>query len=259
MGTLDPDFTEETVIVTGGASGIGREVARRFGVAGATVLIGDVDDEPKDAEVPTHQCIEDEGGTAVFVETDVADVDALRTLVEAAGSYGGVDIMINNAGIYHSGSITHVEPDEFDRLFAVNARGTYFGTQVAANDMIDRDGGTIINTASISESFAQKNQVQYDATKGAIRMITRGSALELADHDIRVNAVAPGQIATEFVEGWSEAAPMLADEGGFLKDIPLDRAGTPADVAGAYLFLASEAARYITGEILYVDGGWQVG
>jgi NAD(P)-dependent dehydrogenase (short-subunit alcohol dehydrogenase family) len=131
----------------------------------------------------------------------------------------------------------------------------FFGCQAADNDMIDRgEGGAVINTASISSNFAQHGQVQYDATKGAVRMITRGAALELAEHDIRVNAVAPGQIATEFLEGWTEEA----QEGDFLKPVPQGRAGRPEDVAGAALYLASEQAGYTTGELLHVDGGWQI-
>jgi len=259
MGRLDPNFEDETVIVTGSASGIGREVALRFGEAGASVIVADLDEEPKDGDVPTHERIEEAGGTAEYVETDVSDRDQLETLVEAAREFGGVDVMINNAGLIIPGSLRELTPEEFDSVFAVNARGVYFGTQVAANDMIDRgDPGCIINTASISSSHAQFDQVQYDASKGAVRMITRGSALELAEYGIRVNAVAPGQIATEFVEGWSDLAREMADEEEFVKPVPLDRAGTPADVAPAYLFLASEDAGYVTGELLFVDGGWQV-
>jgi len=259
MGRLEPNFEGETVVVTGSASGIGREVATRFGEAGAAVIVADIDSEPKDGDVPTHERIEETGGTAAYVETDVTDRDQLQALVEGAREFGGVDVMINNAGLYIGGSVLGLTPEEFDRVHAVNARGTYFGTQVAALDMIDRgEPGCIINTASISSSYAQFGQVQYDATKGAVRMMTRGSALELAEHDIRVNAVAPGQIATEFVEGWTEEATEKAANDELLKPVPLGRAGRPEDLAGAYLYLASEDASYVTGELLYVDGGWQV-
>ena len=259
MGTLNPQFTDETVIVTGGASGIGREVARRFGDAGATVLVADVREEPKDGGAPTHESIEDSGGTAEFVKTDVSDRDDIAAVVEAAHEHGGVDVMVNNAGVFIGGSILDLEPEEFERIHNVNAKGIYFGTQVAANDMIGRsEPGSIINTASISSHYAQFEQVQYDATKGAVRMITRGAALELAEHDIRVNAVAPGQIATEFDEGWSEVAAEKAANDELVKRVPLERAGTPEDVAPAYLYLASDEAGYVTGELAFVDGGWQV-
>ncbi|MDR9382736.1 MAG: SDR family oxidoreductase, partial [Natronomonas sp.] len=155
-------------------------------------MIGDIEKEPKDADVPTHEAIEDDGGTATFVETDVTDSDQIHRLVSEAREYGGVDVMINNAGLFIGGSVRDLEPDDFDQIHSVNAKGVYFGIQAAANDMIERgEPGSIINTASISSSYAQFEQVQYDSTKGAVRMITRGSALELAEHGIRVNAVGP--------------------------------------------------------------------
>ena len=262
MGSASFDFSDETVIVTGGSAGIGRAIALEFGEAGATVINADVREEPKreDEELPTHERIGEDGGTAEFVETDVSDVDELASVVEAAHEYGGVDVMVNNAAVQHSEPFLEVDQDALDTLLSTNVRGYFFGTQLAAQDMIDRDDpGSIVNTASISSRVAQHGQVQYDATKGAIEMMTKGTALELADHDIRVNAVAPGQIATEFTEGWSDEAQEAAgDEGdeGFIKPIPLGRAGTPEDCAGATLFLASGDASYITGELVFVDGGW---
>jgi NAD(P)-dependent dehydrogenase (short-subunit alcohol dehydrogenase family) len=259
MGQLNPDFSDDTVIVTGGASGIGRSVAQQFGEAGATVLVGDLREDPKGGGAPTHELIEDSGGTAAFVETDVSSREDIATLVEAAHEYGGVDVMVNNAGMFIGGSILDVEPEEFEQIHNVNAKGIYFGTQVAANDMIERDDpGAIINTASISSHYAQFEQVQYDSTKGAVRMITRGAALELAEHGIRVNAVAPGQIATELDEGWSEVAAEKAANDELVKPVPMGRAGVPEDVAPAYLYLASDGAGYVTGELVFVDGGWQV-
>lgn len=261
MGTVSYDFDGETVIVTGGSSGIGRSMALRFADAGATVLVADIRADPKaeGEDQPTHERINDEGGAAAYVETDVSNPDEVRTLVSRAREHGGVDVMMNNAGLQHPAPFTEVEPGALDQLHGVNVRGTFVGTQVAANDMIDRrDPGAIVNTASISSSFAQHDQVQYDATKGAIRMITRGGALELASEDIRVNAVAPGQIATEFTEGWATEAEAAIEEGGFIKPVPQGRVGYPDDVAEAALFLASDAAGYITGELLYVDGGWHV-
>ena len=257
MGQTRFDFDGETVIVTGGSSGIGRAIALGFGDAGATVITADLREDPKDvdADLPTHEAIEDGGGRAEFVRTDVSDPEEIESVVAAAREFGGVDVMVNNAGLFVEGEFREVTPEEFDRIHGVNAKGVFFGCQAAANDMIDRgEGGAIVNTASISSTLAQHGQVQYDSTKGAVRMITRGAALELAEHDIRVNAVAPGQIATEFLEGWTEEA----EEGDFLKPVPQGRAGRPEDVADAALFLASEGAGYTTGELLHVDGGWQI-
>lgn len=267
MGTASFDFIGETVIVTGASAGIGRAIALGFGEAGATVINADIREEPKMAgeEVPTHQRIEemDTEGTAEYVETDVTEPDQLASVVEAARAYGGCDVIVNNAAVQHAERFLAVEQDTFDTLFATNVRGYFFGTQTAARDMIEREkGGAIVNTASISSVVAQHGQVPYDATKGAVKMITRGTALELAEHDIRVNAVAPGQIATEFTEGWSDEAERAAsqksseDGNGLIKPVPLGRAGHPGDIVGAALFLASEDASYVTGDLLFVDGGW---
>jgi NAD(P)-dependent dehydrogenase (short-subunit alcohol dehydrogenase family) len=260
MGRVTYDFDGETVIVTGASAGIGRAVARRFGEADAHVINADLREEPKaeGEDLPTHEVIQEEGGSADYVGTDVSDPEDIEAVVEGAREYGGVDVMVNNAGLQRSDPFLEVAPEDFDALHQVNPKGVFFGTQAAAKDMIDRgESGSVVNTASISSEDAQHGQVQYDSTKGAIKMITRGTALELAEHGIRVNAVAPGQIATEFTEGWSEEAQEAAGDGeGFIKPIPLGRAGFPEDLDGSYLFLASEEAEYVTGGLLYVDGGW---
>ncbi len=261
MSSRERDFDGRTVIVTGGSSGIGRATAERFGRAGATVIVADVREDPKDQgeSTPTHELIADAGGEAEYVETDVSDPEQLASVVEAAREFGGLDVMVNNAAMHLAKPMLELRPDELDRMLAVNVRSVFFGVQAAAQDIIDRgEPGCIVNTASISSNLAQHGQVQYDTTKGAVRMITRGAALELAEHDIRVNAVAPGQIATEFIEGWTEEATDKGASDELLKPIPLGRAGRPTDVAGAYLFLASDDAGYVTGELLHVDGGWQI-
>jgi NAD(P)-dependent dehydrogenase (short-subunit alcohol dehydrogenase family) len=257
MENLQFDFTDETVVVTGGSSGIGRAIALAFGDAGATVLNADIRPDPKDtgAELPTHERIE--AGTGVYVETDVSEPAALEAVIDEARSYGGVDVLVNNAGLFVRGDLASVSPADFERIHAVNTGGVFFGCQAAATEMREGSGGAIVNIASISSTHAQSEQIPYDSTKGAIRMITRGAALELADDGVRVNAVAPGHVATEFGAGAAKKeAAVEADE--LAKPIPLDRPGYPVDIAPAVLFLASDAAAYITGELLYVDGGWQV-
>lgn len=261
MGETRYDFTDDVVVVTGATSGIGRAVALRFGAAGATVVNADVEREPKDpeAERPTHRAIEADGGTAEFVRTDVSDPDDIAVAVEAARDFGGVDVMVNNAGIFQSSAFRDITFEEFERLHNVNARGVFFGSQAAANDMIDRDEpGVIVNTASISSNVAQPDQVHYDSTKGAVQMITRGAAFELAEHDIRVNAVAPGIIATEIMDGWATEAGEALEDDELVKRPPIGREGRPEDIAGPVAFLASDDAAYITGALLDVDGGWQI-
>jgi NAD(P)-dependent dehydrogenase (short-subunit alcohol dehydrogenase family) len=259
MGTASFDFEGETVVVTGAASGIGREIARRFGAAGAAVVVADVREAPRDEgeTTPTAELIETaEEGRATYVETDVTDPGALREAVAAAREFGGIDVMVNNAGVHVSGTIREVTPEQFDRIHAVNVRGTFFGTQAAADEMVERDAeGVVLNMASISSVQSKPAQVAYESTKGAIRQITTGAAVDLAP-EIRVNALAPGRIATEFGGIGAEEKARLVAEGEGSKPIPLGRAGRPADVAGAALFLASEEAAYATGELFFVDGGY---
>jgi len=253
MGTISADFSDETVVVTGGSSGIGRAVATGFGDAGATVINADVRAEPKDvgAETPTHELVAERGGTARFVETDVSEPSQIETVIEAAREFGGVDVMVNNAGVHRDLAFLDVAPEDFDYVHGVNLRGAFFGTQLAAKDMIDRGvEGAIVNTSSTTAERAEGNHSHYAATKGGIQMLTRSAALELDEHGIRVNAVAPGPIATEIREGWAEEAGEIEESDG----LP-SRAGTPADLRDAYLYLASEGAGYVTGETVWVDGG----
>ncbi|MFB6234386.1 MAG: SDR family NAD(P)-dependent oxidoreductase [Halopenitus sp.] len=255
------DFADDTVIVTGGASGIGRGIALRFGEAGATVIVADIRAEPKDvnAEVPTHEKIEAAGGDAEFVETDVTNPDEISAVIEAARAEGGVDVMVNNAAQYVSEPLLEHDVSELDRLYRTNVRGAFAGTKAAAADMVRRnEPGRIVNISSISSRFAQHDQAGYDLTKAAVSMLTRNAALELADQGIRVNAVAPGQIATEFFPGWTEEANEGAREDAFLKPVPMRRAGHPEDIAGPVLFLASEDSGYMTGQTVFVDGGWSI-
>jgi len=256
MGDISADFEGETVIVTGGSSGIGRAVALAFGDAGATVLVADVQEDPKDvdADTPTHEAIERAGGDAAFVETDVSEPEEIESVVEAARAFGGVDVMVNNAGVHISKEFLDVTLEEFETVNQVNAHGAFFGTQAAARDMIDRgEPGSIINTASTTSTDAEWEHSHYAASKGSVLMTTRSAALELASEGIRVNAVAPGPIGTEITEGWTGRADEMRVEGD--QPVPPLRAGTPEEVAPAYLYLASESASYVTGDLHRVDGG----
>lgn len=261
MRTVTFNFDDETVVVTGAASGIGRAIALEFGQAGATVIIADIREDPLDpaASVPTHEAITSSGGSAVFVESDVADPDDLTEVIDTADELGGVDVMVNNAGIIDRSSLLDATPEAFDRLWSVNVNGVLFGCQIAAADMIDRgEPGVIVNTASISSDLAMYDHVLYDATKGAVKMITRCAALDLSRHDIRVNAIAPGFTATNLSEGGPDALEDAVADGAVVKPVPLGRAGQPEDLAPAVLYLCTDAASYVTGELFHIDGGYQV-
>jgi NAD(P)-dependent dehydrogenase (short-subunit alcohol dehydrogenase family) len=257
MANVRFDFDGETAVVTGGSSGIGRAIALAFGEAGATVVNGDLRPDPKIGETATHERIRETGGDAVFVETDVSDPAALLDLVDVADEFGGVDMFVNNAGIFRDVPFLEADEATLDAHYQVNIKGVYFGCQAAARKM-GEEGGAIVNVASISSRVAQGGLVHYEATKGAVEMITRGTALELADEDIRVNAVAPGIVPTELYEGYAEKYQNEAEREELVKPIPMNRPGKPEEVASATLFLASDAAGYTTGETLFVDGGWMV-
>lgn len=257
MGSATYDYGGETVVVTGGSSGIGRAIALAFGDAGAAVVNADIREEPKVGDQPTHERIAEAGGTAAFVETDVSDPEQVEAMIDVADEYGGIDIMVNNAGVYHQKPFLETDEDLVDLHYGVNIKGVYFGVQAAAAKMVKNEtSGSIVNLASISSEVAQGEIVQYEASKGAVKMITRSTAVELAPHDIRVNAVAPGVVPTELYEGYSEKYQEQSELDDLIKPIPLNRAGRPRDIARAVLYLASEDASYVTGELLFVDGGW---
>lgn len=260
MASVEYDFDDETVIVTGSSSGIGRAIAREFGRADAAVIVADIREEPRAPETaPTHEAIRDQGGTAEFVETDVSDVDDIKSVIEAAREFGGLDIMVNNAGIAERRNILDVTPETLDRLHGVNVHGVLLGCTLAARDMVERDSpGIILNTSSVNSEFISPNHIEYDATKGAVRMITRTAAYQLADQDIRVNAIAPGLVPTHLSEGGPEGAKAALEQDRLPKEIALDRPGEPSEIATGALFLCSEAASYITGEQLHIDGGYQI-
>jgi NAD(P)-dependent dehydrogenase (short-subunit alcohol dehydrogenase family) len=261
MGRLEPDFADETALVTGASSGIGRAVALAFAYAGAAVVNADARETPRgeEAETPTHEAIRAAGGTAAFVETDVRDESDVAVAVEAAREFGGADVLVNSAGVHRGGTVRDLSPAALDRTYAVNVKGTALACRAAAEDVVERgESGAIVNLASISSTMAKTGQLPYEASKAAVQMLTRSAALDLADDGIRVNAVAPGRTATAFGTSSAAAKARSVEDGDLPKEIPLGRAARPEDCAEAVLFLASENAAYVTGETLFVDGGYQV-
>jgi NAD(P)-dependent dehydrogenase (short-subunit alcohol dehydrogenase family) len=243
-------FTDQVVIVTGGANGIGRACATAFAAEGARVVIADVAAE---AGAKVVQAIEADGGKAWFVGTDVgnpADVQRLieRTLAEC----GRLDVLINNAGIIKTADFLEISEADFDAVLRVNLKGVFLVGQAAARIMAAQGRGAIVNRSSTNAVVAIPNQVPYATSKGAVNQLTKVMALALADKGVRVNAIGPGSIMTELLQ------TMMSDEAArhkILSRTPLGRCGEPAEVAKVALFLASDEASYITGQTIYPDGG----
>lgn len=242
------ELAGKVAIVTGGAGGLGRGMVERFVDEGAQVVIADVDAE-------AGKALADELGDAVaFVETDVSDADQVQGMVAAAvARFGGLHVLCNNAGI-SSAQRRFLADDmrDFDRVMAVNLFGVMAGTQRAARHMAEHGGGSIVNITSIGGINAGAGLMTYRASKAAVVHFSRSVAIDLAEHGIRVNCIAPAHIAT--------AINAAYDQGQIIRLMqPLQRHGTPADIAEAALFLASDRAAQITGVVLPVDGGTTAG
>ncbi|UPV76942.1 SDR family oxidoreductase (plasmid) [Halorussus limi] len=251
MGDL---LTDRVAVVTGGSSGIGRSIARAFAEHGADVVVADVRETPREGGAPTHELLEDEtDANAAFVECDVTDVEDIESAMSAADEFGGIDVMVNNAGIFRLEEFLDVTPGEYDRLMDVNVKGMFFGAQRAAARMLEHDGGSIINVSSIAGIVGNGRYVTYCTSKGAVRLLTYALAHSLGPEGIRVNAIHPGGVETAMSED-ANLGPEATE--AFVEMIPQRRMGQPEDIAGAALFLASDLASYVTGESLVVDGGY---
>ncbi len=238
--------------VTGGGSGIGRAVCVRLAADGAAVVVADVVSEMANE---TAALLDGSGAAALAVVVDVANAVAVQDAFDAAWArFGRVDILVNNAGIMGYKPFLHLTEAEWDRTMAVNAKGAFLCGQAAARRMVKaKIPGSIVNMSSITSEVAIEYQSHYCSSKGALRMLTKAMAVELAEHAITVNAVAPGVVETGMTRDLL-ADPAVAEL--TLPLIPLGRVATPEDVAAAVSFLVSPDASYITGAALLVDGGY---
>jgi NAD(P)-dependent dehydrogenase (short-subunit alcohol dehydrogenase family) len=244
------NFRGKTVIVTGASGGIGAGIASRFAQAGANVVVAYRSDE-RGAQAVVKD-IESAGRRALAVQADLSQSAGAAALVgEAIHAFAALDVLINNAGSYPVSSLVDMSESEFDQVMADNLRSVHLCTKTAARAMIARGcPGAIVNIASIEAHNPAPQHSHYAAAKAAVVMYTRSAALELGGQGIRVNCVSPGLIWREGLEhDWPEGVS------GYLNAAPLGRLGRPDDVADACLFLASPAARWITGADLVVDGG----
>ena len=250
------DLLEDKVaVVTGGASGIGRTIALTYAEEGADVVVADLQEEPREDGDPTHELVERETDReARFVECDVSNPADLEAAVAVADELGGVDVMVNNAGIFRSHDFLDLTEAEYDQMMDVNVKGVFFGAQAAAKRMVENDGGAIINMSSVAGLSGSATFATYCASKGAIRLLTYSLADELGPEGVRVNAIHPGLVETAMT---TDDVPILGTEAGegYLQTIPSRRFAQPEDIADAALYLASEMADYVNGESLVVDGG----
>jgi NAD(P)-dependent dehydrogenase (short-subunit alcohol dehydrogenase family) len=250
------DLVGEAAVVTGGAGGIGEGIALELAAGGLDVAVFDVD---RGGAADTADAVREAGAAASVHEVDVADeADVEAGVAAAVDRHDGVDVLVNAAGIQLRGPVVEYDADDWDRQFAVNARGTFLPAKHVARHQVERgDGGRIVNVASQVGKRPSPGIAAYSASKAAVVSFTRTLALELADHGVGVNAVCPGKIETGLLEEY--AADQPGDPGAvydrFAEEIPRGRLGTPADVAALVAFLASEDADFVTGQAITVSGG----
>ena len=253
MGRVDG----KVAVVTGGASGIGRATARKLAAEGARVGIADVDEAGGERVAAG---IREAGTDAFFRRTDVrslADLEAV--LDEAAGRHGRLDVLVNNAAVSVGGSAGEMAEEDWARVIDVNLSGVWRGMRAAIPRMLAQGGGSIVNLSSVQAHVGFLGWSGYAASKGGIEALTRQAAVEYARAGIRVNAIVPGTIMTEMNEAiMAEADDRDAVMAGWVAMHPIGRIGQPEEVAAAIVFLASDEASFITGELLRVDGGMVV-
>ncbi|RLA84644.1 MAG: 3-oxoacyl-ACP reductase [Deltaproteobacteria bacterium] len=242
---------DKVALITGGGSGIGAAVARRFAQEGAKIAIGDVDVEG--AEKVASE-IKDAGGEALICKADVRKRDEVEAMVDhILREYGRLDILINNAGVTRDSLCARMSEEDWNFVVDVNLKGTFLCSKAAFRPMRKQRYGKIVNTASVAVR-GNVGQVNYSASKAGIIGLTRTLALEFARAGICVNCIAPGFIETPMTEGLPEKVKEEA-----LKRIPLGRIGRPEEVANLHLFLASPESDYITGQVFFIDGGVSIG
>jgi len=249
---MGQDFDGQTAVVTGSSSGIGAAIARRFAEAGADVVTNSRSAERAE-EVAAE--IREAGGSAVGVGADVTDHDAVAALADAAiEEFGSLDVMINNAGMTIVEDAVDYTPEQWRQVIDVDLTGTFFGAQAAGQRMIEQGtGGAVVNVSSLLGTKGLAGRSPYCAAKSGVDNLTRTLAVEWADHDVRVNGLAPGYVRTEITDQSMESAGYTVED--IEARTPLGRFARPEEMAECALFLARPDT-FVTGEILTADGGW---
>ena len=245
-----PSFKQKSVLITGAATGIGRAVAVAFAHRGARITIGDVNEE---AAGETLRLVQEAGAEAIFQQTNVADEADVEALVAAAVErFGRLDVAFNNAGIAHAPQpIADLESETFDRVLAVDLRGVFLCCKHEIRAMLKSGGGAIVNTTSVAGVIAEPGVGAYVTAKHGVIGVTRAAALDYAAQGIRVNALAPGWVATPMTTDWDEAELNAT----LRSSTPIGRPATPEEMVAPVLYLCSDAASYVTGQVHVADGG----
>lgn len=246
------NLTERVAVISGGATGIGRAIADGLAAAGANIVICG-----RRINLCEKACeeIQQRNGVRAFARPcDVSRKNEVEAVVkDVVDKCGRIDILVNNAGTVSTYNVLELPEEEWDRVIDINLKGCFLFGQAAGRVMAGKGGGVIINIGSQLGEVARPNRAHYVTSKGGVRMLTKAMAVDLAPHSIRVNTVAPGPVETELTK------PVLSDQNlkdEILKHLPIGRIGQPSDIAGAVVFLASDAASFVTGVTLYVDGGY---
>ena len=242
----------KVALISGGARGQGAAEAKLFAREGAKVVFGDVlDDEGRKTEAE----IQEIGGEALYIHMDVTkEGDWEKAVSETVSKFGKLDILVNNAGVVSWGNLEDTTPEEWDRVMDINSKGVFLGTKAVIPEMRKIGGGSIVNISSISGIIGQDNiQPVYNASKGAVRLFTKSTAIQYASENIRANSVHPGSVATDMNAERRSDPELLAQS---LSRIPMGRIGEPEDIALGVLYLASDESSFITGSELVIDGGF---
>ncbi|HYP20415.1 MAG TPA: SDR family oxidoreductase [Chloroflexia bacterium] len=245
---------DRVAVITGAGSGIGQAMALLFAREGARILAADINAEAAQA---TADAVVAEGGTCRSFAVDVVQPEQVRAMIEqAVSAYGRIDILCNNAGIGSTTSVVECEPEDWDRVMAVNVKSVYLGCKYAVPHMLAQGSGVIVNTASVAGMVGLVKRASYSASKGAVIALTRQVAIEYVEQGIRVNCLCPGTVDSPWVGRLLDQAddPAAARQALVARQ-PIGRLGNPEEIAAAALYLASDDAAFITGTGLVIDGG----